>query len=333
MHEMLKRWGMTIGTLHMAAAVACGLGLRPGPALAAEYEVRMPVEKTARISLMGEPESKPAPKATLSGPAAAPKASAVKAAEDKAQDERGPVVKAPKTALAKAAEAAAHNAAPAPDAAKPAPKAHKPSAPPASADKPDKPSKSAQAAKAVVAEKAPKAAPAVSSAAASPDASQTLTETPAPKAKPAKPALRVDPLASVLPQDLQQPAPVALPGEGKWTGEPELEFQAENLVLRVPTNGAVERVTWFNLTDPAGPRKLACDLRGPWKRKGGKLREFASGPVKAIAVGEHPDRLRLALEFRDGAVRPDLDPKVELGPQGVTLTIPLATPLAPRPAR
>jgi hypothetical protein len=54
---------------------------------------------------------------------------------------------------------------------------------------------------------------------------------------------------------------------------------------------------------------------------------FDTGPVKNLIVGEHQDRLRMAVEFRDGAVAPGLEPKVETGPDGVTVTIPLAVRL------
>ena len=143
---------------------------------------------------------------------------------------------------------------------------------------------------------------------------------PKPKAEP-----KVDPLA------LQTPAPQAageklsLPAEGQWVGDVALEFLESSIIVRIATNGAVERVTWFNQTEP---RKLAADLRGDWKKKGPHVVRFDTGPVKNVIVGEHQDRLRLAIQFRDGAVKPEIDPKVESSPSGVTLTIPLAVRLA-----
>jgi len=124
------------------------------------------------------------------------------------------------------------------------------------------------------------------------------------------------------------PTPLALPPDGQWVGDVDVEFQADRIIVRAATNGQVERVTWFNLTNPAEPRKLAIDLRGPWRKKGNAVLRFDTGPVKNIVTGEHPDRLRLSVEFRDGAVQPSLEPTLENGPKGVAMTIPLAVRLA-----
>jgi hypothetical protein len=118
--------------------------------------------------------------------------------------------------------------------------------------------------------------------------------------------------------------PITLPADtatGQFVGEVTLEFKPDSVVLHAATNGPVERTTHFNMDNP---RKLAIDLRGPWRKKGGAVVRYDTGPVKVVVAGEHPDRLRLALEFREGAVRPEVSPTVELGPKGLTVTIPLA---------
>ncbi|MBI5520187.1 MAG: hypothetical protein HY916_09010 [Desulfovibrio sp.] len=317
------------GALALAGVVVLGAG----PGLAAEYEIRMPVEKTARISPPPDAPAEPA---------------------------KEPAKAAPKTALGRAAEAAAANADTAPKAAsKPAPKPESGKSEPAvqAADKPARPAKSPEASAAKPASKARKNAKPAAAVSADPDAAadegvvhvpsgapipvpgqpsgsasgqaEAVPAKPAPKPETrpaAKPEPKLDPKASVMPPAAAA-APIGLPADGQWVGEIGVEFQTERIILRATTNAEVERVTWFNVSSPSEPRKLAIDLRGPWRKKGPAVVRFDTGPVKAVVVGEHPDRLRLAVEFRDGAVAPSLDPVLEKGPAGVSLVIPLAVRL------
>lgn len=300
-----------------------------GQALAAEYEVRMPVAKTARIAPEGE---------TSGG---LQKSEALKTT---------PAQKSPKTAMGRAVEAAAASAAPpastsaqtaAPAAQKAAkPAQAKPGAASASGSAPEAEPQKAQAGEqpvssakgaspVVVSAGAPIPVPGALPAAAVPapvtKRAPKPEPTPRPEPKP-KPEPAIDPKAMVLPAPQAASEKIPLPAQGLWVGDVQLEFRESSLVLRAATNGAVERVTWFNQTEP---RKLALDLRGEWKKKGSHVLRFDTGPVKNVIVGEHADRLRLAILFREGAVQPSLDPKVETGPAGVTLTIPLAVRLAP----
>jgi len=318
----------------LAAALLAGSCLftpLAGQAQAAEYEVRMPVAKTARIAPEGET------------PGGLQKPDASKAA---------PVQKAPKTAMGRAVEAAAVSAAPpastsaqtaAPAVSKPAQaKAKAPSASGSSPEtqpqklqpEPSKagaehPASSGKGASPVVVSAGapipvPGAAPAVpATAPASVKKAPKPEPMPRPLPKP-KPEPVVDPKALEMPAPQAASEKIPLPAQGQWVGDVELEFHESSVVLRAATNGAVERVTWFNQTEP---RKLAADLRGGWKKKGAHVLRFDAGPIKNVIVGEHDDRLRLAIQFRDGAVQPGLDPKVETGPKGVTLTIPLAVRL------
>lgn len=305
-----------VRALPLAGIIALGAG----PAWAAEYEVRMPVERTARLAPLGDaPESKPAAK-----PEAKPEASKA----------------APKTALGRAAEAAAQAAvpakinSPAPAAAPPAPKAAKPVAA-TQAKKNAKPvdvgshalSADPDAAGEALVTHVPSGPPIPVPVPGAPASAPVATPAKAPKPAP---VVVVDPKARIMPPaPAGTPVSTPLPGDGQWVGDVDVEFRTDSIVLRAATNGAVERVTWFNLADPGAPRKLAVDLRGTWRKKGGAVVRFDTGPVKNVVVGEHPDRLRLAVEFRDGAVAPVLEPKLETGPKGVSLTIPLAVRLAP----
>lgn len=305
----LTRLRMTFWGAVLAGSLAFGVG----QACAAEWQVRMPVQKTARIAPLGD-----APQAEK--PAA--KADAKPTAEKTA----------PKTALGRAAEAAAVAAAPK-SAAVPAnsnlsvDKAAKPAPAKKNAKPGPEASRHGLTADPDAAETGPASAASASAASASAKA-----PVPAPVAKAPKPApvVAVDPKAKVMPPvSAQARTPLDLPAEGKWVGDVELEYQPDSVVLHVATNSEVERVTWFNLTGPDGLRKLAFDLRGNWRKKGGAVVRCETGPVKVIVMGEHPDRLRLSVEFRSGAVVKELEPVLVRGAKEMRMTIPLAVRLAP----
>jgi hypothetical protein len=338
----------------VAAAALLGLLAWAAPGLASEYEVRMPVQKTARVDPLGEASAttdKAAPEKP--GKAAPEKSSSDKPAAEKAATDKA---KAEKSTPAKAVEKPAkadHHAKPekAATAEKPAEKAaektgdkghaaaakpHKP------AEKTDaKPAAKPTAKHAAKPETAAADSPATGSAApaaAPSDATKPDPQVrvkrvneikPAKAAKPPKPAPpepKRDPKAALWPADAAQPEAV-LPADGHWVGALRLEFREDAVVLHVPTSAQAERITWFNLAGPDGPRKLAIDLRGEWRKKGASVLRCDDGPVKAVVSGEHPDRLRLAVEFRDGAVADQLEPAVEADPHGISISIPLALKL------
>ncbi|MBU1039545.1 MAG: AMIN domain-containing protein [Proteobacteria bacterium] len=272
-------------------AVFCALAW-VGSAQAAGYEVRMPVEKTVRLS---------PPQETPAAEAAKPVSPVVD--DKKIANEKNAV--ADKKAADEKKAVADKKAAPVPPKAE-TPKAEAPKAktPPPAASKPEVVKD--EAAK----PEAPKAPPAAK---------------PAPAPKP-KPAPKIDPLALETPPAPAPHEPIVLPAGGNYAGDVEVEFQSDHVILRIATNGPVERVTFFGVKVP---RKLALDLHGPWRKKGPPVVRFSTGPVKNVVAGDHPDFLRLAMEFREGAVEPDMQPTVEKSEKGVTVTIPLALHLRP----
>lgn len=286
------------------AAVAALLGLLSGVALAQEFEVRMPVEKTARIAPLGEASAEP-------GKAAKPEKPAKPAKPEKAAP-------AQPEKPAKPAQDARPEKADAPVKVK----RLKPEA--------GKPAAAAEAKTETPAEGTAPAAPPATAPAAPPAAPQAAK--PAPRPKPVPPAPKLDPKAQEWPAGpiTQEPRAAALPpaeGGGQWVGDLTLECHEDAVVLHVAANAQAERVTWFNLAGPAEPRKLAIDLRGTWRKKGGAVLRSDTGPVKAVVAGEHPDRLRLSIEFRDGAVAQAVEPKIESDPRGLSISIPLAVRL------
>ncbi len=115
----------------------------------------------------------------------------------------------------------------------------------------------------------------------------------------------------------------ALPSDGLWLGEVAVSLEEHAVVIRADTNKTADHVTWFNHNEP---RKLAIDLHGQWRMKcRDSVLRFAAGPIKNLIIGQHEDRVRLAVEFREGVVAPDLTPKVEPQTAGLVVTIPLAS--------
>jgi len=340
MSKGLKHTGSRLVALAAAAGILSG-GFAAGTVLAAENEVRMPVSKTVRLAPVGDaseqdaakpaeqPAAKPAEKspekpAAKSGKAAEkPAKPADKTAKaDKAAKAAEPD-KAPKAVLGKAAEAAAASAASAHKTVtisnKNAPaKAAKPAA--KKNVKPVEVSADPDAQSNASAEQAVPAAPAAEAQAA-PKAPKAAHS----PAQLAAPAVKMDPKASVMPAAPASTGTGApLPADGLWLGDVSVEYQEQSVIVRVATSKPAEHLSWFN---QAAPRKLAADFHGEWRKKGGHVLRFDTGPLKNIIVGQHPDRMRLAVEFREGAVKPDLEPKLETTPEGVTLTIPLAVQL------
>jgi hypothetical protein len=302
MSEVWEHLGNRLAALAVASVLTGGLAM--GTAFAAEYEVRRPVEKTIRFTPLGDVQDQDQ-NATKAAPA-----------KSTSSDEVGR--KTPKAASGKTATPAAAHTAPAPE--------HKTVviSEPATAHE-----KHAKAA----AKKEEKAGKGLANAKAAPDAaSESAAVSPpvpaAPRTKSPKsaPVPQLDQKAMVMPAapTVDEPSQ-ALPADGKWVGSLGVSFREQEIVLHAGTNAAPEHVTWFNLAEP---RKLAVDLRGEWHKKGDRVFRFDTGPVKNIIVGEHPDRLRLAVEFRDGAAQPDVEPKIVTGPDGVTVTIPLVVHLA-----
>ncbi|MDR3640902.1 MAG: AMIN domain-containing protein [Humidesulfovibrio sp.] len=304
MSEVRKYFGSRLAALTAVAVLACGV--TAGSGFAAEYEVRMPVEKTVRISPLGDVQdqdvAKPAPAKSV----------AAKPSGDTPE----------KAVPGKTAPAAASNATSQPERKGVTPSTKNGAAP----AKPVKPA----------AKRKEKREP-VASVDAGSDTAPGAAKAPAPKSTPSTSALakpappkpeppKLDPKASVMPAAATAAGSAApLPADGQWVGDLNATFEEQGISLHAATNAAVSHVTWFN---QAEPRKLAIDLHGEWRKKGDHVLRFDTGPVKNIIVGEHPDRLRLAVEFRDGAVLPAVEPKITTGPDGVFITIPLAVRLA-----
>lgn len=205
----------------------------------------------------------------------------------------------------------------------------------------------------LVAEPAPTPAvpPAPAVAPASADKAETKkaekkAETKAAPRPPAKEAVQTAPAekkpAPVATQEKKPAAPAAETAKPKAEAKAQSKAEAEKktaapagigivrdmqmavrdgvFVLRVVTDRPVGVVTHLNFKNP---RRLAVDLMGNWRRPGKAAISAADGPVKAVRVGEHPDRLRLVLDFRDGASGADVVPEIAKTPDGLTVAFPV----------
>jgi hypothetical protein len=72
-----------------------------------------------------------------------------------------------------------------------------------------------------------------------------------------------------------------------------------------------------------GPDRLVLDMPGRWEFKGANVIREASGPVRHVVVGAHPDKLRFVVHFRDG-VRPEAAPVVVRDGATVRVTVSVA---------
>lgn len=307
MSAALRRLGDRFAVAARAAGIFAALGLCAGTALAADYEVRLPVNKTVRMLPVSEAENATnAATSPVTPAAASPARSAAPS----------PAVKPPVKASAKPS-------------AKPAAKQAKPAARPARQAEPSGGVRAgAESARPEHEPKANKKA-ARHAAAAPTEAGTAATESaaPQPAKKPAaSKALAVEG-AGKPGETISTGALGALPADGLWVGEVAVSIEKQSVVVRADTNKKADHVTWFNQTEP---RKLAIDLRGQWRSKSReRVLRFAAGPVKNLVVGQHEDRVRLSLEFREASVAPDVTPQVEPQSAGLVVTIPLATAAKP----
>lgn len=95
------------------------------------------------------------------------------------------------------------------------------------------------------------------------------------------------------------------------TGVRLVKADDDGATLSARLQGKAGRTTWFYLPDPG---RLIIDIHGPRETVGPAVYRFDSGPVKHVVIGEHPDRLRLAVVLRSPvpeAVRPVLSPSEE----------------------
>lgn len=90
-------------------------------------------------------------------------------------------------------------------------------------------------------------------------------------------------------------------------------------VLRVVTDRPVGDVQARFFKNPS---RLAVDLVGPWHKHGDAVIRSADGPVKTVRVGEHPEHLRLVLDFRNEGA-PEPAPEIAKTPDGVTVAFPV----------
>ncbi|MBN2141395.1 MAG: AMIN domain-containing protein [Desulfovibrionaceae bacterium] len=147
------------------------------------------------------------------------------------------------------------------------------------------------------------------------------------EAEPAKPQVKYEPKPAAQPKAQAEPAPAAQAASpaAVGSGRPgvvkglSLTQEAGGVRIELATDCPVDKVTYFNLFEP---RRLAVDLHGQWKKPGRAVYRFKAGPIKDVRVGEHRDRLRLVLDFREPGPKAVLNPELKPGETGLEILIP-----------
>lgn len=145
------------------------------------------------------------------------------------------------------------------------------------------------------------------------------------KPEPAKPEQakaepKPEPAKAEKKTEAKPAAEKALPAGMGQVRSVEISVKDGIFVLRVVTDRPVGDVQARLFKDP---RRLAVDLMGSWRKHGEAVVRAAEGPVKTVRVGEHPDHLRLVLDFRNPGPGPELSPEIAKTPDGVTVAFPV----------
>ena len=145
------------------------------------------------------------------------------------------------------------------------------------------------------------------------------------KPEPAKPEQakaepKPEPAKAEKKAEAKPAAEKALPAGMGQVRSVEISVKDGIFVLRVVTDRPVGDVQARLFKDP---RRLAVDLMGSWRKHGEAVVRAAEGPVKTVRVGEHPDHLRLVLDFRNPGPGPELSPEIAKTPDGVTVAFPV----------
>lgn len=140
------------------------------------------------------------------------------------------------------------------------------------------------------------------------------------KPEPAKAESKPEPAKAEKKAEAKPAAEKPLPAGMGLVRSVEVTVKDGIFVLRVVTDRPVGDVQARLFKDP---RRLAVDLMGSWRKHGEAVVRASDGPVKTVRVGEHPDHLRLVLDFRNPGPGPELSPEIAKTPDGVTVAFPV----------
>jgi hypothetical protein len=117
-------------------------------------------------------------------------------------------------------------------------------------------------------------------------------------------------------QDRSKASAAEASGPGRLT-DVAFESRPEAFTARLTLSRPVSRYTYFWMPDP---RRLVVDVRGKWEAKVGLVHRFDAGLMKKAVLGEHADRLRLVLYYRDPQGGRGPSPSFEIAPPGLVFT-------------
>ena len=122
---------------------------------------------------------------------------------------------------------------------------------------------------------------------------------------PEEPARAAKPAPQPEPAPAAKRAPAPTPDVPGTVRRVALTSTGHGFTLTLTCDRPVGDTTYMNLTNP---RRLVVDLRQPWKLATRNVARAATGMVRHVVAGEHPDRLRFVVHFRTppkGALSPD----------------------------
>ncbi len=113
-------------------------------------------------------------------------------------------------------------------------------------------------------------------------------------------------------------APALMQGEAGEIKALKFQTGTNRFDMSVSTYGTPDKVTFFYLDNP---RRLAINIAGPWRNAAQRNEDISTGPISRVAVGEHPDYVRITLHFRDPNAPKPGDPVLTKAKDGLTMVL------------
>lgn len=132
------------------------------------------------------------------------------------------------------------------------------------------------------------------------------------------------PMAPAAKAEVRQPvkavsaSPALMQGEAGEIKSVKYQPGTNTFEMSVSTFGTPDKVSFFFLDNP---RRLAVNIAGVWRNAAQRSADFATGPIARVAIGEHPDYVRITMHFRDPNAAKPGDPALTKAKDGLTLNL------------
>ncbi|XPV76053.1 MAG: AMIN domain-containing protein [Desulfovibrio sp.] len=95
-----------------------------------------------------------------------------------------------------------------------------------------------------------------------------------------------------------------------------MEVAGDTLLLHVTTSAPVQKTKYFSTSTG----KLVVDISGKWHKAGSNVQRFKEGPVIDLVTGEHPDKFRIVLRWKNPPKK-DVVPILQATDKGLSIII------------